>query len=789
MRILFVILLTFLFNSCGYSQHLLPGWAMNTGGEKSDYAYCIRSDRDGNIYMTGYFEGTADLDPGPGTCNLVSKGSTDIFLAKYNPSGKLLWAKSYGGKETDYGTSLAIDDSFRIFLTGVFQSSVVFNISTLPDTLVSAGSEDIFISCIDSSGKILWLEQIGGTLSDISSGIESDCSGNIYLCGYFKDSLDFDPGQSTFFLSSTGKYDAFLVKLTVNGKFEWALNAGGSRSDYSTAARSDGAGSVYMTGYFTDMADFDPTADTSILRSFGNDDIFLAKYDSNGRLNWAKNLGGAFFDYPSSLYADHRGNLYLTGCFDSIADFNPGAGAKFYANGGDDIFVARYDTSGRYLWADIIGGKSNECGMDVTADSIGGIYVTGYFEDSCDFNPGTGSNMLYSEGYWDVFIAKYDTAGQFVTARSLGGHGVEMGNSLCIGQNGNIYITGFMSDTVRFTGNHNDSLISCGAEDIFIATYIECGKNNIYHNEAYICPGDTFIFPDSTIAVHDTVYTSRLKSYCGCDSLVETTLSLQQTYSFHMEDSICKGSEYTFPDGTKSGKDSLHCSMLKSSFGCDSLVFTHLRIDSVFSFSRKDTICRGDTFIFPDGYRAAGNNVHSSYLKTRPGCDSIIIDTVTVYKLDTSVTKNNNSLIAQAVNASYRWINCNDSFKPVPGETGKVFKVNQNGVYAVIITARGCSDTSTCIQVIIIGITNEPLFEFNVFPNPVNNDLNIRTDRIMPGLTGIILDARGISVKTFNSFDNTLLHADVSQLSNGLYLLILFDREKNCVLRKVFVKE
>ena len=135
------------------------------GGTLTDQSYSIVVDSSGNVYTTGRFNGTADFDPGPGTANLVSSGSTDVFVSKLNSAGELVWVKQLGGTSTagDFSESVAVDSSGNVYTTGWFNGTADFDPGAGTANLVSAGNSDVFVSKLDSTGTFVWAKQLSGT--------------------------------------------------------------------------------------------------------------------------------------------------------------------------------------------------------------------------------------------------------------------------------------------------------------------------------------------------------------------------------------------------------------------------------------------------------------------------------------------------------------------------------------------------------------------------------------------------------------------------------------------------
>ncbi|HRE58870.1 MAG TPA: SBBP repeat-containing protein [Candidatus Kapabacteria bacterium] len=198
---------------------------------------------------------------------------------------------------------------------------------------------------------------------------------------------------------------------------------------------------------------------------------FLMTANLNAQtLDWVKTFGGIGYDIGNSVTVDDEGNIYTTGSFNDTVDFDPGPDVmKLNPGRGSAIFIQKLDANGNFIWAKSCGGKGNQIGQSIKVDAMGDVYTTGIFQDTIDFNPGTGVANLSAVGEEDVFILKLDANGNFLWAKSFGGIEMDRGYSIAIDAEGNVYTTGYFIDTVDFDpGTGVTNLSAVGGKDIFI---------------------------------------------------------------------------------------------------------------------------------------------------------------------------------------------------------------------------------------------------------------------------------------------------------------------------------
>jgi hypothetical protein len=320
-----------------------------------------------------------------------------------------------------------------------------------------------------NSQKFEWARSFGGSSSDQGWSIDVDSHGNTYTTGFFTGTVDFDPGIGVFNLTAVGSGDGFVQKLDSSGNFIWAKSIGGSSSVQGRYLHVDDFDNILVTGRFEGTADFNPDSSVLNLTSKGFFDVFILKLNSNGNFLWAKSFGSSStsFEYGNGIITDKYGNVYSTGRFMGLTDFDPGTGVfNLTPIGSCAAYIQKLDSMGNFLWVKSVDGTNCDIGWSCSVDTAGNIYTLGSFVGTVDFDPGTGSNLLSSNGGTDIFIQKLDSSGNLLWAKSFGGVGNDWGYSLKLDLFGNIYATGTFWGSVDFDPGTSVYTLSSGG--IFI---------------------------------------------------------------------------------------------------------------------------------------------------------------------------------------------------------------------------------------------------------------------------------------------------------------------------------
>lgn len=441
---LFLFLITLHFNSFCQTWE----WTKTAGGPTIDKVTAITNDQSGNIFITGFFDSTIAFD----STHLISAGGTDVFIAKYDVEGVLIWAKQVGGQNDDYASGISTDITGNCYVTGFFfiQGAVSTYGTT---TITQAGDADMFISKFSAAGNMLWVRNGGGKNEDASFGITTDAGGNTYVAGYFSGTALFGNNK----IVSKGYSDIFVAKYDAAGNLIWIRTGGGAYQDEAYAITTDDSGNCYVTGHFTGNSTF--SGQTLSSAGYFDTDVFLLKFNPSGGLVWAKRIGGTANDVGYGIDVSNNGQIFVAGVFKGTTAFGQYVLSKLAASNG---FVAKFESNGKHVWSKTTSGTQLNEYRKVTADAAGNCYVAGTISGDVAIE---NSNVI-STGGKDAFIAKYNLKGDLLW--TLQGGGIEDDECMTITTDagGNCYVAGQYISKASF-GKQDFS--GWAIQDIFIS--------------------------------------------------------------------------------------------------------------------------------------------------------------------------------------------------------------------------------------------------------------------------------------------------------------------------------
>jgi gliding motility-associated-like protein len=454
------------------SQVPHPNWVNDVGGNSSDSKTTgLQVDNDNNVYIAGYFRDNIDLDPSIGEKRFNSNGDADIYIAKYTTAGNLIWGIAMGGDALDLSNSMAVDKNGNITITGQFQSTVI-DADPGPGVhnIYGSGGDDIFVIHLDKNGNLLWAKAIGGSGSERGQDVFADNNGNVIIGSIFSSPVTVS-GQA---FDTKGGYDGLLMKFGSDGNLIWAFTLGGTSDDQIRGVSIDGNDNIYISGSYSGMINYDPLGPGHNLDA-GNG-IFTARYRPDGHLVWVNSAKGNVVDYLSLVTVNKKGDVYLSGAFSGSLNFG---GSNLNATGTQDIFIAKYNAEGNFVFSKDVGSSGSGFVYRFTSDADNNIYCAGYFSGQMDFNPDISTaGIISSIGQRDLYLAKYDENGNYKWAFGAGNASCSntFGIEIAIDKNKNILLGGAFCSSVDFDPSKCNSLIinaKSYVSDSFVAQYTQ----------------------------------------------------------------------------------------------------------------------------------------------------------------------------------------------------------------------------------------------------------------------------------------------------------------------------
>jgi hypothetical protein len=432
------------------------GFALTFGSTGVDDPYVITVDGNGYLYAAGGFQGTVDFDPGPGSNSLSTGSGSDGWLAKYAPTGDLLWVRQFAGTGHIGLTNIIVDETGAITAGGGFEGTVDFDPGLGTTNQSSSGLQDACVVRLNADGVFQWVRRWGAAADDSVTGIDLDPSGNLWISSNFVGTVDFDGTGNVVNRTSAGQADAAISKLDRQGNLILVSTFGGANVDYVWELVALADGGVAVAGNFNTTTDLDPSNATLTLNADGINGgaTFLSRLDWNGNLVWGvRQSDGGFL---TGLKVDGGGHLILTSRFGGIGnnvsmDADPGPGVvRLVSQGNVDSQVSKFDPSGRLLWARGFGGAEDDSSSDLAVDKNGRIFVTGDFRGTVDFDSGPATTLRTSNGSRDSFVLTLGADGGFLRVDSFGSLFDDFGNALAVDRLGNVFAVGSFQGTVDF---------------------------------------------------------------------------------------------------------------------------------------------------------------------------------------------------------------------------------------------------------------------------------------------------------------------------------------------------
>jgi hypothetical protein len=740
------------FNSSGVRQ-----WATYFGGTNADFCYASTVDASGNIFITGSTISTSAIALG-GHQNTYG-GGTDAYLAKFNPSGSLLWSTYYGGTTSDKGFGCAADASGNIYLSGETNSTA--SISTAGSHQSTKGTNfDGFLVKFNSSGTRQWATYYGGNGDDIARACFVDGNSNVYIAGEALSTNAIASGGHQN--SIAGGYDAYLAKFNSSGVRQWATYYGGSSQEGGISCVTDASNNVYLAGNSNSSSGISSGGHQNTLG--GGNDGFLVKFNASGTRQWATYYGGSGEDFGRSCRVDGSGNVFMCGYTTSTSAIASLGHQNTYGGGFNDAFVVKFNTSGTRQWASYYGGTAIDESYTCAIDPTGNVYITGYTQSATGI--GSGGHQNTFGGSRDGFLVKFLGTAPTITTGSI------TGTSFCAGE---AVVVPFTVSDNFLTGNIFTAQLSDATGSFTTPVNIGTLNSPTSGSINATIPSNTPSGTGYRIRVTGSVPVS-----IGSSNGSNLSIFANNTGTAV----ITECDSYTWINGTTyTSNNNSATYTLTNINGCDSVVTLNLTILTSVRDTQVVNACNSYTWLDGTTYTSSTNTpvftVSGAHINN---CDSIYYLHLTIIPVDVTVSENVGTITAGNATAdAYQWIDC-DSNTPMAGDTNQTFTPIANGSYAVQITSGSCIVTSECITIDNVGLENQENSMIQMYPNPTQGAFTIQLNE---EASLRITDATGrVVLKTILS--NTINYFNLVNESRGVYFIYI-ETEKNQITKKLIL--
>ena len=498
-KLLWIFVLILCGNNLLVSQAPLWQWAKEAYSSGPERAWDITYDAfSGDTYVGGSFNG--NLSSPYGVSFTTSYGQDDGFLAKYDPTGAVLWAFKIGGADIDIVKGVATDPSGNVYVAGYFRSVCDFDPSASTYTLVpfgGAGFQDGFLAKYDGSGNFIWATRFGNILAEDVWALSADANG-VYFTGNYYGPVTFNSASPSVVTKTTTANQGFAefygAKYNSSGVVQWVVTAGSQKDDFGYSVVADN-NSVYFIGVYNKDMNLYEAAGTYtgqlLVATNNNASIFIIAYaQSTGTLSWATNVGSNNNNDSGNGITQDNTYLYIAGAYRGTANF-PIASPLFTktSSGNNDLFLAQLSkTTGTFQWVSpqTCTGTGDEIGLDMDLLEGGDIYVSGYYTSPITFT--AGPVTFSTSGNEDILVSSYSTSGNFLWATTAGANGTDMPHGVASTTTGGVYIAGEHANATVFG---TTTLTSAASTNIFVAkTGCETASNNTIAASQTICAGN-----------------------------------------------------------------------------------------------------------------------------------------------------------------------------------------------------------------------------------------------------------------------------------------------------------
>ncbi|MEX2483930.1 MAG: T9SS type A sorting domain-containing protein, partial [Brumimicrobium sp.] len=762
-------------------------WGRHFSSTGRNRAESITIDDNDNVYVTGYFEGTVDFDSGSGTSELTSVSDRDVFILKLDTNGDFLWVKHFGGSSVSQGLDINFSKLDNVLVSGIFAGNFTFDPGGDDIAINAANGLDGFAFRMDQSGNLLDYIQTESTGNAFNYAIDEDIDGNIYIGGFYTGDLDL--GGSFQYTATDADSDPYVIKYDNTLSPEWVTIGAGVGEGRIRGLRVGTDNKVYFAGHYDDDLDFTANNGVFGVSNIDVEDLFVGSLNKLGDMSWLHGIGGTESDYLFGLELDNVNNVYTTGYIRQTVDFDPGSGnSSLSSNGGNNSYIWKLNNAGGFEDAMLY---EAQFGYDMYVASNWDVFISGYYNGTKDFDPSGSVSSMTSTGTGNAaYISKFSGNCTPPDVPTL----TEISNDICEDSTTTIDVTaGNLNDAnewVWYTdSNFTDSVFTgtsyttpslSDTMTYYVRAEGACSDSS---NQITIFVGDhvapeviandlTIVADSGTCEATGVDLGDTITDNCVLDNITndapaafpigQTTVTwtvsdLSGNVTIHEQEVTVEDQEAPVEDETSLDEINELCEVTEltaptATDNCEgSIVGTH-----------NASLPITDNMTITWTYEDANGNITTQD-------QDVVIETLDV-STTSDVDDDGVTLISNnsQPGISYRWIDCDNNNEGIIGATNQTYEPQENGSYAVIVTKLDCSDTSDCIDVLILGVDENNLTSIEVYPNPSTGVYTITSEEVNKPYA--VLDNNG-RVILEGTFKNKSTEIDISKHDNGIYFL------------------
>lgn len=657
-----------------------------------------------------------------------------LYLATNSFGQNLEWVQEETGAYSTLECATDIDTEGNLFTTNNFTGTIDVDPGVNVVNLTSSFGVDMSFRKINSLGAFVWAKHISGSGQGFIKDIKVDLNHNVFVCGSFTGTFDFDPSSNVSNKTCSDIYgDAFLAKYDSNGDFLWVKTISGNQKDETETIELDHLGSVYAYSSIFGNVDLNP--DSGIVDTLGmnGSGFAIQKFSNSGVLNWANSSPKL-----SNYTINNSQELIAVSKFRNTIELGS---LSLTSNGLNDCFIAKMNEMGLWETAMKLGGLSDDEINDVAVDAENNIFISGYFENSLIWN----DNLMNTVGTnsKDFFLAK-------LTNNFIGGWFNSYPKddktkivALETDDNGNVLFAGQFKGNLDLGGYSSELVNNSAVSNSFF------GK---LKNDGMMVWSNSFSSSGLNISIDLNIYSSNMAFISG-----------------------------KFTNETSFGLNGNSPDLTPTNAWSGGLYHSKVKFCEPITSNKLDYFC--DSFIAPSGKQITTIGIHQDTISSSSGCDSIISFDLNDFVAE--IVLENDTLVANIPNAQYKWLDCNAGNVAIENAISKKFYPTVPGKYAVEITRDECVAISNCFNLEPFGSHESELEAVTVSPNPNTGRFQINFNGLSENIEFTIANAIGEVLKKENRTTSGVEYFELDYPAGVYFLTLKLPTQETKVFRVI----